>query len=424
MIGHIDCNSFFVSCERVFRPDLEGKPVVVLTNNDGCISSLSAEAKALGLKRGEPFFKFKHLAEANGVVSFSCNHRLYGDMSSRVMSTLRYMADEVEIYSIDDAFIMLDDCHVGESREFGLSVVRKIRRDVGIPASMGIAPTKTLCKLASHFAKRYPAYKGVAVIDSEEKARKAMSLTQVEDVWGIGRRLAERLHREGIHTALTLADTPEGKIKSMSNVTSQRTWRELNGKPCIPYESSHQGQKSMTSSRSFAVDISDFARLSEAISEFASTIGRKLRREDMYALEISIYIATNRYHTDQPQIFDSAQASFPEGTNDTITITEAAVGCLRRVFRQGYSYKKAGLTVTRLTDREGLQHDLFTDPEQRDKRRRLMRAIDAVNASCRSSRRDILHLASTGNGVEALVRHDLGSPLYTTRLSDIITIHI
>lgn len=421
MIGHIDCNSFFVSCERVFRPDLENRPVVVLTNNDGCISSLSPEAKRLGLKRGQPFFKFKEIIETNDVVCFSCNHRLYSDMSSRVMSTLRSIADEVEVYSIDDAFIILYGYANSELQDFGRFVVHKIRRDVGIPASMGIAPTKTLGKLASHFAKRYPAYNGVAVIDTMDKARKATSLVQVEDVWGIGRRTAEKLHRIGIHTALALSETPEERIKEMFNVTLQRTWCELNGQPCISYETSQGEQKSMTSSRSFATDISDFASLSEAVSEFATTIARKLRRSDMYALEISVYLTTNRFHTDEPQIFDSAQASFPEGTNDTITIAEAALGALEKIFRKGYRFKKCGLTVTRMIHREGLQMGLFTDSQQRDKRQRLMHTIDAVNASYNS--RDIIRLASTGNGISSLVRHDLESPLYTTRLSDIITVH-
>ncbi|MCM1504949.1 MAG: Y-family DNA polymerase [Muribaculum sp.] len=422
MIGHIDCNSFFVSCERVFRPDLEGKPVVVLTNNDGCISSLSPEAKKLGLKRGTPFFKFKQIAEANGVVCFSCNHRLYGDMSSRVMSTLRSLSDDVEIYSIDDAFIRLDECHNDDLGEFGHYIVHKIRRDVGIPTSMGIAPTKTLGKLASHFAKRYPAYRGVAVIDSVEKSRKAMSLVQVEDIWGIGRRLAERLHQIGIDTALALADMTEERAKELFNVTAQRTWRELNGQPCIPYEAHHPDQKTMTSSRSFATDISDFGKLTEAISEFAGTIARKLRRDNMYALEISVFLTTNRFHPDEPQIFDSAQASFPEGTNDTIMITKAAVEAMSKIFRRGYKFKKAGLTATRIVNQDGLQHELFTDPEVRDRRRRLMSTIDAVNAAC--LKKDIVRLASTGNGISTLVRHDLGSPLYTTRLSDIITVHV
>ncbi len=422
MIGHIDCNSFFVSCERVFRPDLEGKPVVVLTNNDGCISSLSAEAKKLGLKRGQPFFKFKEMAEANGVVCFSCNHRLYGDMSARVMSTLRSLTDNIEIYSIDDAFISVDESAIPDPAEFGHHVLHTVLRHVGIPASMGIAPTKTLGKLASHFAKRYPAYKGVAVIDTPEKARKALSLIQVEDVWGIGRRIAEKLHRSGIHSALAFADMPYERIRDMFNIAVQRTWRELNGQPCIPYETDHHGQKSMTSSRSFASDISDFTKLSEAISEFAASIAKKLRRDDMYALEISVYLATNRFHADQPQIFDSSQTSFPEGTNDTIAITEAAVESLRRIYRHGYRFKKAGLTVTRMTPREGLQHGLFSDPESRDRRRRLMQAIDSINSYTLSG--DILHLASQGCGVAPLVRRSLTSPLYTTRLSDIITIHV
>lgn len=227
MIVHIDCNSFFVSCERAFRPDLRHKPVVVLSNNDGCVCSMSTEAKLLGIKRGDPYFKFKELARTQNITCFSGNHKLYNDMSSRVMDTLRSIATNVEVYSVDDAFIKTDTSI--SLVEYGNFIKKKIWQDTCIPVSVGIAETKTLSKIASHFAKRYKAYNGVAVIDTTEKAKKAMSLLPIENIWGIGRKLTIRLRQLGIKTALQFAEMPQTMIHQILNITGERTWRELNG---------------------------------------------------------------------------------------------------------------------------------------------------------------------------------------------------
>lgn len=424
MVGHVDCNSFFVSCERLFRPDLETRPVVVLSNNDGCVCALSREAKALGIRRGEPYFRFRELAEREGVVCFSGNHRLYGDLSARVMNTLRGMTEDLEVYSVDDAFMAVPP-EVGDLHDYGVGVVRRLRRNVGIPASMGIAPTKTLAKLASHFAKRYAAYRGAAVIDTPEKARKALALVPVEDVWGIGRRLGARLNSRGVVTGLQLADLSESDARRLfNNAASLATWVELNGTPCIEMEYGQAQKKTLTCSRTFAREVRELPELERAMAGFATIVGRKLRDQGAYAAELSAFVMTNRYNEHAPQMADSAEAAFVEPTNDTLLLTRAAVGALRRIFRPIYGIKKAGLTITRLCHAAcGVQLSMFADAAERDRSRRLMAALDAVNSLCGCA--DRLHVALAGStGLDALVRRDNRSRLYTTRLSDILVIKV
>ncbi len=418
MIGHVDCNSFFVSCERAFRPDLWHTPVVVLSNNDGCVCSMSAEVKSLGIKRGDPYYKFKDLASANGVVCFSGNHHLYSDMSRRVMSTLRSIVPYVEVYSVDDAFFELERT---DYADFGSYVKRKIWRDTCIPVSVGVAPTKTLAKIASHFAKRYPAYNGVAVIDSIEKARKAMALVPVENVWGIGRKLSARLRNINIRTALQLADMTENMAKTIFNVVGQRTWRELNGEPCIAYEPGEADKQSITASRSFSKDIYELASLREAMSVFAAIVARRLRRQRSRCRELSVFIATNRFHTDEPQRFASEHATFSEASCDTLEITSAALSALERVYESGYGYKRAGIVLTDITNGESWQMGLFTGPNERERSVRLMRALDKINSGVVGH--DLIHVASMPSaGINGMVRNEHGSRLYSTRMTDIITV--
>ena len=233
MIGLIDCNNFFVSCERLFRPDLAGKPVVVMSNNDGCAVAMSNEAKALGVKRGIPIYQIKQLIERYKVVTLSSNHKLYGNISSRVMATIGTIVPDIEIYSIDEAFLDMSYLD-GEALETtGRKIVAKVRRYVGIPTSLGIAPTKTLAKIAARFAKKYPAYKGVCIIDNEEKRRKALSLIRIEDVWGIGRRTGKRLRQYNINSALDFADMSLSRVRQLVNIAVERTWRELNNEPSV-----------------------------------------------------------------------------------------------------------------------------------------------------------------------------------------------
>lgn len=418
MIGHVDCNSFFVSCERAFRPDLWHKPVVVLSNNDGCVCSLSTEAKRLGIKRGEPYYQFKAVAEAHGIVCFSGNHRLYSDMSQRVMWTLRSIVPHVEVYSVDDAFFQYSqtDC-----TGFGTYIRKKIWRDTCIPVSVGIAPTKTLAKIASHFAKRYPAYCGVAVINTVEKARKAMSLVAIEDVWGIGRKLSAKLRSMNVRTALQLADLNEQAVKRVFNIVGERTWRELNGEQCIAYEHIAADKQSITASRSFAEDVSDLEKLHEAISAFAAIVSRRLRRQNSRCLSLSVYLCTNRFRDNEPQRFASERTTFQEATCDTLEITSGAISALNRVYENGYGYKKAGIIINDIVDGDNWQMGLFADRVRTDRSSRLMHVVDSINSS--NNNTELVHVASMQQtGVSRMVRQEHSSRLYTTKISDIITV--
>lgn len=419
MTGLIDCNNFFVSCERVFMPALRQRPVVVLSNNDGCIVALSNEAKALGLKRGNPFFQVRTLCSLNGVAAFSGNHRLYGDMSARVMATIGSMVNDMEIYSIDEAFLNLGACPQAELEDFGRSIVARVRRNTGIPTSLGIAPSKTLAKIAARFAKKYPAYRSVCIIDSEDKRRKALALTDIGDVWGIGRRLSRRLHDVGIHNALDLADRPRTDVERLLNVTGERTWRELNGEDCIPYEITETTKKQMCCSRSFATDIFSYDRLSEAIAAFAAILGRKLREQSAVALSLSVFVHTNSFRHDLPQYYNCAHRTLDEGTNDTMQLTDAAVECLGRIYRKDAGIKKAGIYICEICPEAAIQQSLFAKDGDRDRRRRLMEVVDNINSG--GLGHDKVHVARY-TPVNSCIKHEMNSPLYTTRLNDIIDV--
>jgi DNA polymerase V len=420
MYGLIDCNNFFVSCERVFDPKLRNKPVIVLSNNDGCAVALSNEAKALGLKRGMPYFQIRELCERNNVSVLSGNHKLYGDMSSRVMATIAGEVESLEIYSVDEAFLNLDvwsrDCLV----EHGRDLVRRIRRATGIPTSLGIAPTKTLAKVAARFAKKYPGYHSVCYIDNEEKRRKALQLTEIGDVWGIGRRMRPKLNNIGIETADQFADLTEAEINKITNIVGERTWRELNGEPCITLEQEEPLRKQICSSRSFGKLISSYDELAQSVSLFATIVTRKLREQGLAAVSVSVFIHTNAFRKDLPQYFNSANRSLLEPSNDTMTIAKAANECLRSIYREGFQYKKAGIMITEVTDENHIQTSLFSEPGDRERRRRLMTVLDNINAT--SIAHDRVHIASY-RAVNEFIKCDNRSPLYTTHLSDIITIN-
>lgn len=419
MIGLADCNNFFVSCERVFRPELLGRPVIVLSNNDGCAVALSNEAKALGFKRGDPYFRIRSEAERHNVCVFSGNHRLYGDMSGRVMTTLRYFSDAIEVYSIDEAFIFVDDCP-GNYADYGRQIVRTIRRNTGIPVSIGFAPTKTLAKIASRFAKKFPGYQGACVIDSVEKARKAMELTAVEDVWGVGRRNAPKLRRQGVTTALELADLPLERVSDLFSIVGVRMWRELNGEPCIDREVVAPQRKTITSSTSFQADVYELDALERAVAAHATTVGRRLREHGLMAEAIEVFVATNRFHTDRQQYFNAAEVRLADPTADTSLIVRAAHQALGRVYRRGFGFKRAGVTITRCVSADAVTHSLFADPEDIERRRRLMEVMDRLNAS--PLNRNLVRPASVDTGLTDLTRREHASRLFTTRLNDIIEI--
>lgn len=399
MIGLVDCNNFFVSCERVFTPSLENRPVVVLSNNDGCIVALSNEAKALGLKRGEPYFKVRHMADSHGVVALSGNHRLYGDMSDRVMSILRSLVPSIEVYSIDEAFLFFDPS-TADLEGFGRYISETVRQYTGIPVSVGIAPTKTLAKIAARFAKKYPGYHGSCIIDSEQRRCRALQLTDVADVWGIGHRQSATLRRMGITTAWEFASLECNAVRRWFTVTGEKTWRELRGNPCIELQETPPDRQTITTSRSFPKDIYSFDELREAVCTFAAIAARKLRRQQCYALEIEVRIRTNRFHDRQPQYAAASRETFLDATSDTMQISAAATAALRRVWRRGYGIKKAGVTITRLTGRDGIQQSLFRDSADATRRERLMQVLDAVNEQLPGSA--VLRLASARSPVSLI----------------------
>lgn len=419
MYALVDCNNFFVSCERVFRPELEGKAVVVLSNNDGCVVARSNESKAMGIKMCTPFFKVKHFADAGQLTACSSNYALYGDLSNRVMSILADTVPHIEIYSIDEAFLHLDGINPNDVPGLCRDLVAKIRKWVGVPVSIGVAPTKTLAKIASHFAKKYKGYKGVCMMETEAKRLKALSLTPIDDVWGVGRRLAPKMHEWGIETALDFTQRPERWVSEKLGVNGLRTWNELNGRPCVA-EDTDDRRKSICTSRSFADMIDDEQELALRVSDFAAMCAKKLREEGSAAYDVTTFIYTNRFREDMVQYFPSATVRLQVAANSTQEIVGAALKAFRTIFRQGYKYKKAGVIVGNIVEIGSIQSSLFDfDEDLRRKQDRLSEVMDAVNVSG-----TMLRLASQRPGHYADgIRSDFRSRLYTTSLDDIIEIH-
>lgn len=408
----MDCNNFYASCERVFNPSLNGKPVVVLSNNDGCVIARSNEAKALGVPMGAPAYQIRELVEKHGVAVFSSNYTLYGDMSARVMSILSSLAPEIEVYSIDEAFVNLDG--ITDYQSLGRIIVNKVYKDTGIPVSLGIAPTRTLAKMANKFAKKYPAYQRVCCIDTEEKREKALRLFAIGDVWGIGRRQAAKLEKEGVKTACDFTQLPNSWVRKYMTVVGERTWKELRGIPCITENITPR--KQICTSRSFGQMIENIEQMDEAVSTFASICAKKLREQNGYAVSLLVFIQTNRFRDDLPQYWKSVSVNLPVPTDDTQEIVHYALTGLRSIFLKGYHYKKAGVIITEIT--YNIQRNLF-DMIDRDKRNRLMNAVDSINGMHGKS----VQLAIQGNGTSWKLKQEQLSKHYTTDLGEIIEIN-
>ena len=425
MYALVDCNNFFVSCERVFRPQLEGKAVVVLSNNDGCVVARSNESKAMGIKMGTPFFKVRDLVDQGRLTACSSNYALYGDLSSRVMSLLADAVPKIEIYSIDEAFMHLEGIDPDKVPQLCRDLVLKIRKWVGVPVSIGVAPTKTLAKIASHFAKTYKGYRGVCMIDTDAKRLKALSLTPIDDVWGIGRRMAPKLLERGVRTALDYTERPREWVASNFYVIAVRTWEELQGRRCVE-EDTLERRQSICTSRSFADTIEDPDELLLRISDFAAMCAHKLREEGSAASEVTTFMYTNRFREDQAQYFPSATIRLDVAASSTQEIVGAALKAFRTIFRDGYKYKKAGVVVSGITSSDTVQASLFDhDGDMREKHDRISKVIDAVNAagSSSSSGQSLLRLATQRPGHYADgIRSEFRSRLYTTDLDEVIEV--
>lgn len=419
MYALVDCNNFFVSCERVFRPQLEGKAVVVLSNNDGCVVARSNESKAMGIRMGTPFYQVRDMVKAGRLIACSSNYTLYGDLSARVMSILADAVPKIEIYSIDEAFLCMEGMDNSRVAEISAELVRKIRKWVGIPVSIGIAPTRTLAKIASHFAKKYPGYRGVCMIDNEVKRIKALSLTPIKEVWGIGRRLSVRMEEKCIRTALDYSRKPEEWIREHYMLHGVRTWLELNGRPCVD-DDRHDKRKSICTSRSFAEMLTDRSEIASRVADFAAKCAQKLREEKSAAEQVTVFLYTNRFRNDLPQYFPSVSLRLPAAACSTQEIVSASLKCFDMIFKPDYQYKKAGVIVDEIVDSDAVQLPMFGyDVGLRKRQDAISGVMDKVN----SSGHNLIRLASQRSGdYTDGIRSEHRSRRYSTSLDEIIDV--
>lgn len=416
-IALIDVNNFYVSCERVFNPALEGKPVVVLSNNDGCAIARSNEVKALGVKMGEPWFKLKDLARQHGILAYSSNYALYADMSNRVMEILRQFSPQQEVYSIDECFLDLTGFQHRNLAEYGALIRHRIKQWVGLPVCVGIGATKTLAKLANHIAKKNPQFNGVCDSHAmtEEEWNGWLSRIEVGEVWGIGRKLAPKLNDMGIHSVLELKQADTATLRSRFSVVLEKTIRELNGTLCLQLEEMAPAKKQIVSSRSFGVYVSDLESLQESVTLYMNRAAEKLRRQQSYAGSVHVFIRTSPHNPQEPCYANAMTIPLPSPTDDTMKLVRAALWGLRRIYRTGYRYQKAGVMLSELVPSEVFQGDLFSNAKPDMKSAKLMEAMDQIN---RSMGKQTLKLGSEGFRQPWKMKQGNKSPCYTTRWLD------
>ncbi|HCE6135883.1 TPA: Y-family DNA polymerase [Legionella pneumophila] len=414
MFALIDCNNFYASCERLFRPDLREKPIVVLSNNDGCVIARSNEAKSLGIAMGEPFFKIKALCKQHRIHAFSSNYTLYGDMSQRVMSTIEQEWPHLEIYSIDEAFLDLSSLSEHQHDSFCRTLQKKILKETGIPTSIGIGQTKTLAKAANHLCKKILK---VPVFNMNKDRIVLLKKIAVEDVWGIGRQWSKKLMRCGIYTAFDLAAMSPHLLKKQFNVVMMRTAMELHGIPCGGLEEIALKQ-SIMSSKSFGEMQTSLDQVAQSVSSHCARAVEKMRSQKLVAQRITVFVHTNRFREDLAQHFQSIEVNFINPTDDLRIITKFAKRCLRKIFKSGYYYKKAGVCLEELIPKDMRQLDMFHQPTDEDlaKTEQLMAVFDSIN---QKYGRSTIRLAAEGYNKPWAMRAELKSPAYTTRWSDL-----
>ncbi|MFY0200901.1 Y-family DNA polymerase [Klebsiella variicola] len=420
MFALCDVNSFYASCETVFRPDLKGRPVVVLSNNDGCVIARSAEAKAI-VKMGEPYFKQKDQFRRHGVICFSSNYELYADMSNRVMTTLEELSPRCEIYSIDEAFCDLTGVrNCRDLTDFGREIRETVLRRTHLTVGVGIAQTKTLAKLANHAAKQWQRQTGGVVdLSNIEKQRKLMAALPVDEVWGVGRRISKKLEAMGIKTVLQLADTDIRFIRKHFNVVLERTVRELRGEPCLGLEEFAPVKQEIVCSRSFGGRITEYHEMRQAICSYASRAAEKLRGEHQYCRFISAFVKTSPFALNEPYYGNSASVKLLTPTQDSRDIIAAATRCLDAVWKDGHRYQKAGVMLGDFYSQGVAQLNLFDDNAPRQNSEKLMEVLDHLNAK---DGRGTLYFAGQGIQTAWQMKRDMLSPRYTTRYSDLLRV--
>ena len=428
MYGIIDCDNCYVSCERVFRPDLNGVPVVVLSNNDGCVVARSNEAKKMGIKAGTPYFQLAQQFPNQKIAVFSSNYELYGELTGRIVSLISQEVPAYFRYSIDECFVYLDGMEHLDLKKWGEDLHKKIRQFVGMPVSIGLAPNKTLAKIASHFAKKYSGYRHCCMIDTDEKRIKALKLYPIEEVWGIGRRYAAKLQSLGVKTALDFVQHHKDWVRLMfNNINIVRTWQELNGEDCVPNEELAK-KKSICTSRSFNGMIADLDGLRTQVSNYAARCAEKLRQQGTVAASVGVFLNTHAFREDLAQYWNFQEQRLITPSSSSITIIQAASDVLKRIYRQGYQYKKAGVIVMGIGTDSPIQQDLFDiNAEQFQKMKRLDEVIDRINRM-QGSETIVLgsqqYTRKDGKGKADVfanaIKHDHKSPNPTTRWSDVI----
>ena len=421
MFALVDVNSFYANCEMVFRPDLRGRPVVVLSNNDGCVIARNHEAKLLEIPMGAPYFKMKSQFERHQVAVFSSNYALYGDMSQRVMTLLEELSPAVYQYSIDEAFVNLSGIHRTEELEaFGRHVRSTLLQCTGLTVGVGIGPTKTLAKLANYAAKRWPKFEGVVDLSLQARQRKLLAKVAVGEIWGVGRRMAKKLNDMGITTALELAEMPASLIRKHFSVVMERTVRELRGESCLELEEYMPTKQQIISSRSFSQKVSEYGPMREAICSHAVRAAERLRAQHQYCRYVSVFLKTSPFAGNDVYYGNDAGTEIHIPTQDSRDIVAAAVKCLETIWREGHRYQKCGVMLGDFFSRGVAQLGLFDDYRPRANSEQLMEVLDFVN------RREKGRLWFAGQGITRsweMKRHRL-SPAYTTRFSDLLRVKL
>lgn len=416
----VDVNNFYVSCERVFQPKLEYVPLVVLSNNDGCAVARSNEVKALGVTMGTPWFKMKDLARQHGILAFSSNYVLYGDMSNRVVTILRDFSPDIEVYSVDESFLRIEAvAHLyGGVPAMGGQMRERIKQWTGLPVCVGCGPTKTLAKLANHLAKKNAVFNGVCDLHSLSRPERLQWMHKIEvgEVWGVGRRLVTRLQAMDIHTVLDLRNASPKHIRAQFGVVMERTCSELRGISCLELEDIAPPRQQIMSSRSFGAPVESVAGLSEAVSTYVARASEKLRLQASVAAAVHVFVLTNRFKDNEPQYSAGRLVPLPEPSDDTLVLTQYALMGLKAIFKPGYRYKKAGIMLTLLSDKSARQGSLFDDPEAQARSARRMAALDAIN---RQFGRDTLRSGASGTARRWGTRSENRSPRYTTRWDEL-----
>jgi DNA polymerase V len=415
----VDCNNFYVSCERVFNPKLCGVPVVVLSNNDGCFVARSNEAKALGIPMGAPYFQYKEVIERHDVAVFSSNYAFYGDMSRRVMQVLKQFCPRVQVYSIDEAFCDID---VPGRIHFAKRLKATIAKWVGLPVSIGLAPTKTLAKVANHYAKKHPEVRGVFSLEEPQQIEALLKKTPVADLWGIGSRLSAMLHKKQIYTAWDLRNVDDGWVKKQMTVVGLRMVWELRGISCLSLEELPPAKQSITTSKSFGRPVESFAELSEALSAYVARVAEKLRRQKAAAHHLSVFVVPKPGEFGQALYTYQLDMALPEPTSFTPLISACAKELLSRLYQEGVSYRKVGIMLSGLVSEQQVQPMLFpATPVPLLKQNKLMQTLDAINQEWG---RKVLRFASEGMEQPWAMRQERRTARFTTRWDELLTVKI